>query len=336
MNYQQPTTTSTSTNIEIPEGMRNVGDNISNSFQKMTSNINESMQGFSEQASASIDTGTEVSNDFLTTNTLFAKFAFIILIVIVFMFLLSLGVLLLNYFFGQSDSPYLVKGMLDGDESTTIAQDPINNESVLVSRSNNKSNGMEFTWSTWIYINELNSGPEYKMYRNIFNKGNKTYDVEGISTVSNGPGLYLKQMTPDADTTDVNTASLFMIMDSKTGRENNHENSLEIKDVPLKKWVNVIMRMKNTVKEAYINGVVSGRLQFREMPMQNYYDVHVCQNGGFNGKISNLRYYSEALTIFDINNIVSAGPDLRKYKLELPTTTTFNYLSNMWYTNKLY
>ena len=88
--------------------------------------------------------------------------------------------------------------------------------------------------------------------------------------------------------------------------------------------------------EAYINGVVSGRLQFREMPMQNYYDVHVCQNGGFNGKISNLRYYSEALTIFDINNIVSAGPDLRKYKLELPTTTTYNYLSNMWYTNKLY
>ena len=122
MNYQQPTT-STSTNIELPEGMRNVGDNISNSFQKMTSNINESMQGFSEQASASIDAGTEVSNDFLTTNTLFAKFAFIILIVIVFMFLLSLGVLLLNYFFGQSDSPYLVKGMLDGDESTTIAQE---------------------------------------------------------------------------------------------------------------------------------------------------------------------------------------------------------------------
>ena len=40
--------------------------------------------------------------------------------------------------------------------------------------------------------------------------------------------------------------------------------------------------------------------------------------------------------LFDINNIVSAGPDLRKYKLELPTTTTYNYLSNMWYTNKLY
>ena len=60
--------------------------------------------------------------------------------------------------------------------------------------------------------------------------------------------------------------------------------------------------MKNTVMEIYVNGVVSGRLQFREMPMQNYYDVNVCKNGGINGKISNLRYYNKALTIFEIKD----------------------------------
>jgi hypothetical protein len=163
--------------------------------------------------------------------------------------------------------------------------------------------------------------------------------MDGIANVSNGPGLYLKQIV-NSNESDYNTASLFVVMDSNMGDDNgridNHENSIEIKDIPIKKWVSVILRMKNTVLEVYINGVVSARLQFKNVPLQNYYDVHVGKNEGINGKISNLQYHSEALTIFDINNLVSSGPDLRTFSSKIPTSNNFNYLSNLWYSGKLY
>ena len=334
MNFQpqqQPITNPS----QMQDTVKNIGDNLSSSIQSVTSSIQNSVSGFSDQAQASIDATTEASSGFLESNTLFAKFAFIILIVIVFMFLLSLGILLIQYFLTPSSNPYLVKGMVDGSAGITIPQDPGNSESILIKRSNNEETGLEFTWSSWIFIDDLQVGDEYQKFQHIFHKGNDSYDVDGVATVTNGPGLYLKQKV-STDASEPNTASIYVVMDTKTGKTYNAGNALEIKDIPLKKWVSVIIRMKNTVMEVYVNGTVSGRLQFRELPMQNYYDVNVGKNGGFLGKLSNLRYYKEALTIFDINNIVSAGPDIRTFRFDAKKMSDYNYISNMWYTNKLY
>ena len=320
-------------NMELPESAKNLSENITQSVNNITSSVKDGINSFSDQAKTSIDNTTIMSHGFLQSNTLFAKFSFVILVVIIFILLLSLGIMFLNYLFSQSNNPYLIKGMNDGNNSYTIPQDPNNSDTILVKRSNNQQSGMEFTWSIWLYINELNSGEDYQKFQHIFNKGNDTYDTQGIANVSNGPGLYLKQRV---DESNPNTASIFVIMDSKNGEFNNQNNSLEIEDIPIKKWVNVIIRMKNTVLEVYINGVVSGRLQFQNVPIQNFYDVNVCKNGGINGKISNLRYFQEALNIFDINNIVSAGPDLSQFKFNVKTMNTYSYLSNLWYTSKLY
>ena len=55
--------------------------------------------------------------------------------------------------------------------------------------------------------------------------------------------------------------------------------------------------------DIYINGTVSGRYNLSDVPFQNFYDVHVCQNNGFTGKLSNLRYYDSALNIFQITKM---------------------------------
>ncbi len=334
MNYQQPQPVQND-GFNMPEPVRNIGNNITSSLENVSNNINESIKDFSDKTQAAVESGTEASSGFLESNSLFAKFAFVILIVIVFIFLLSLGIMLINYLFSSSDNPYLVKGMIDGNDGLTIPQDPGKSDAVAIKRSNNENEGMEFTWSIWVYINELNNGDKYQQFQHIFNKGNDSYDVNGVADVNNAPGLYIKQKV-SGNNTDPNTVSLYAIMDSKSGKTNNHENTKEIEDIPLKKWVNVIIRMKNTLLEVYVNGVVSGRLTFREMPMQNYHDVHICKNGGINGKISNLRYYSKALNIFDINSIVSAGPDLRSFNVDKSKMKNYNYLSNLWYTSKLY
>jgi hypothetical protein len=69
------------------------------------------------------------------------------------------------------------------------------------------------------------------------------------------------------------------------------------------------MRVENTM-DVYVNGTITSRTKFTAVPKQNYNDVQICQNGGFEGNLSNLRYFSHALSAFEINNIVKGGPSL--------------------------
>ena len=45
--------------------------------------------------------------------------------------------------------------MVNGKEMIIFPQDPSNNNAVTIYRSVNASNGVEFTWSVWIFINNL-------------------------------------------------------------------------------------------------------------------------------------------------------------------------------------
>mgnify|MGYP005623720721 FL=1 len=314
-----------STNIEVPESVQSMGDNIGQSFNNISQSVNSSLDGFSQQAEAGID----ASSGFLDSNSIIAKFAFLILVIIVFLFLLNLGIIAIQYFMNPSDSPFLVDGLIDGNKGMIITQDPKLRDSIPIKRSNNQESGIECTWSTWIRIDELKSGTEINKYQHIFHKGNNEYDENGIAKVNNAPGLYIKQVSPD---NNANFASLKVIMSTT---ETGNESFTEIDDIPLKQWVNVIIRLQNTTLDVYINGTVSGRYNLTDVPFQNYYDVHVCQNNGFTGKLSSLRYYDNALNIFQISKIVSAGPNLNTLDDSQKEQKNYNYLSTSWYTSKL-
>jgi len=331
MNIQPPTVAANppiqTATAQISSGVGAVGDTISNTFGNISQSVSSTVSKFSEQAEA----GVGASSGFLQSNTLIAKFAFLILVIIVFLFLLNLGITIIQYFQSSSNSPYVVKGMITGNNSITVSQDPLNSESVLIKRSNNESTGLEFTWSTWIYINELKSGSDSTSFQHIFSKGNSTFNDIGLADVNNAPGLYLKQNVSNVNNA-ANTASLHILVNTNTTSDNS---TSIIDDIPMKKWVNVIIRMQNTVMDTYINGTVSARRNLDGVPMQNYHDVLVCQNGGFNGNLSNLRYYDEALNIFEINKIVANGPDTSASDSQSSLAPTYNYLSSMWYTSKI-
>ena len=109
--------------------------------------------------------------------------------------------------------------------------------------------------------------------------------------------------------------------------------TVDISGIPMNKWVHLAMRLENTILDSYINGTIFGRIILDTVPKQNYYDVNIAQNGGFNGKISNLRYYDRALSAFEINSIVSTGPNTSTSSLALSNVnTSANYLSSLWYT----
>jgi hypothetical protein len=256
-------------------------------------------------------------DDFLKSNSLVAKFAFFILVILGFVILLRVGIVVLSYIFSPNNSPHLINGMVNASQMLTFQQDPSNSNAVTIYRSNNATDGLEFTWSVWIYIEKITiSNPG--VYRHIFSKGNSSLEEDGRIFPNNAPGLYILP----------NTNDLVVIMN--TFNVINEE--IIIPDIPLNKWVNVIIRCQNTTLDVYINGTITRSINLIGVPKQNYGDVYVALNGGFDGNISNLWYYNYALGTTAIQNIVSNGPNTKMIDSTSATTSNLtNYLSLRWF-----
>lgn len=341
-------------NLKIPDSVSNTFDSIKQSTVSAYNNVAErtsevagsvksSLNGFSSK------TMVEGSSEFLDSNTIIAKFAFVILVLIVFLFLCNLGIMLIGYFTGPVTSPYLIAGTANGTSELVIKQDPKNKDSVQILRSSNKTTGIEFTWSVWLYFLPIDLNNNKTTFHHIFNKGNKpnpTNDPTGIASVNNAPGLYL-WFDPTVNQTKLRfimdvVSDLSEYGDAKSNTSNIWSNNvsqyIDINDVPMQKWFNCTIRMKNKIVDIYINGTVTQRLVLDEVPKQNYYDVNICSNGGFNGNLADLHYYDRALSVFEINNTVVWGRNKNVSNASggggASDGTGFPYyLSNLWYSS---
>ena len=320
-----PTAEPVSTNSKIPTAVANTVDNVSNTASSMASNVSENVNSASNYVKDSISSFGDSdlvgsSTSFLQSNTLIAKFAFLILVLIGFMILLNLGVKIIAYFTKPSGDPKLVNGTMNAANEVVITQDPKNSQSIPILRSNNQNKGLEFSWSLWMYINDTSKTPKFS---HVFNKGNATFDNDGIATVNNGPGLYIEN----------ENNNLIVVMN--TVDVNNPVEVLVVKDIPLRKWFHCVIRIENTDLDVYINGTIVARAQMQDVPKQNYENVNICKNGGFNGNIADLQYFDKAISIFQINNIVAWGRNTNAANENASGDATGfpYYLSNLWYSS---
>jgi hypothetical protein len=302
-----------------------VANNINSTFTDLQKSVTDKMNQFS-----SVSPGASTTGSFDSLNGILAKFSFFILVVIIFMILLNLGIQLISYFGKPSSTVYLINGMISGTNKKIIIQDPDKNSKEVVRRSNNKENGMEFTWSVWLLINDAsNSSPKFQP---IFVKGGGTYNTDNISAISNGPGVYLNRGTSR------NPNSIRIMMDTLStytstlnqDKKNNIE-IINIPNIPLKKWFHLVIRCQNKYLDVYINGFVVKRRNLMNVPLQNYDDIRICDSGGFNGNLSNLIYYSYSLNAIDINNLALAGPNTTNLDTVPNNSYGSSYLSTMWY-----
>lgn len=259
--------------------------------------------------------------EFLQSNSIIAKFAFLILILIVFMMLFSFGSFILARVFSQDHNPILIDGMINSKQMMIIPQNPSKKGAIPILRSKNEREGMEFTWSVWIFVDDF--GYKEHEYKHVFHKGNNNINVidspTGLNYPNNGPGLYI---TPD-------TNALEIIMNSYD--EINEK--IQINDLPLHKWVNVIIRVtKQKQLDVYINGTLTKRHMLSSVPKQNYGDVYLSMNGGFSGNTSELRYFEKAIGTNKIQNIVDKGPKRKFIVGNLDSEEDpEKYLSTRWY-----
>jgi hypothetical protein len=271
---------------------------------------------FSSNTSKTANNAVDSTKQFLESNSLIGQIAFLLLVVFVYIILLRIGISILGWMFGStSGSPKLINGMVDAKQLLVIPQDPSVSGAITINRSVNATDGIEFTWSVWIFIDDLTYNSS--KYKCVFYKGNDNIQDTGLNFPNNAPGVYI---TPD-------TNDLVVIMNTFSVINE----QILIPDMPLNKWINIIIRCENTTLDIYVNGFVAKSHILHGVPKQNYGDVYVAMNGGFSGYISNLWYYNYALGVAAIQKIVKNGPNTTMTGSNGMNIKNPNYLSLRWY-----
>lgn len=306
----------------------------------ITSNISDGISSFRESTqNATADFSSSgvmnAGKEFLNSNSMIARFVFVILVLIIFMFFLNVGLTLVTYLVSPSKSPYIIHGMLPATATTPFPQDPASGTAVVY-RSNNQASGVEFTWSMWLKVDSIPSNDKYHC---VFVKGSDQYDSTGVSNVNNGPGVYLYRDSSNNDSSGNRHSyelSMLYIMDvvSPDGVAQNAAQKAVIPNLPVGKWFHVAIRLQNKVMDCYVNGIIVNRISFGDhIPKQNYDSIIFAGNSGYPGSLSNLRYYDYALSVFEMNSVVYYGPNLSAANGS--SSSYFDYLGKHWYSGNV-
>ena len=178
-------------------------------------------------------------------------------------------------------------------------------------------------------------------YKNIFVKGSTSQTGNGIYNNTNGPGVYLTNVPINdvgsyVDGYNNVTISLYIVLDifpynDPVSGEYIYKQPIIIENMPIKKWVNLIIRCNaQNIVDIFINGSLMKRVKLYNSIKQNYDDVYVSANGGFDGFISSLRYFNYSIGTFEVDQIVNSGPNLKIDKDNNLAESNPYYLSTKW------
>ena len=315
----------------VKEAAENIGEKVKETIAKLPEAANTKSDGFLNN-----------SKEFLESNTLIAKATFLLLIIIIFSFLFYILSKIIIYLLTPSDNPYILYGMKKGNQQMIITQDYGKKKSIPLFRSRNQYDGIEFTYSFWIYVDDIDYN-DNQVYKHIFHKGNIEDNEYGIFKPNNAPGVYLytgkKSITNNLKDNIDTYPQLGMLVRMNIFNNKNSQSSfykhyedIHVDGIPIKKWINVVIRTSSQdIVDVYINGVLTKRKKLENIVKQNYYNLYINMDGGFGGNLSNLKYYNYAIGTFEIDNIVSAGPNLKIADDTNINNSAPSYIATQWF-----
>jgi len=146
-------------------------------------------------------------------------------------------------------------------------------------------NGIKFTYSFWIYIKNVPENghwnakynyPKYILYR--YGSPNVVY-----FTKTNKIRIYMSYKDSYADVV---------------------KDYVEIDDVTLQEWNNVVITINNRELDVYLDGKLYGSLILKNIPLIFKRDLHLGEkHNNFNGHIAYLEYFNEKLDMDQINDL---------------------------------
>jgi hypothetical protein len=213
-----------------------------------------------------------------------------IIFVAIFAYCLVMAIVnLMDYYrFKKINEPWIIEGNKNAKDSYVLTQDPNNPGSVILYRSDNEANGIEFSYSLWMIIQDYNYNREGE-YKHIFHKGDKT------GKVTFSPKMVLLN--------DSNTLRVTMNLIDGTDSP-----PIDVNNIPIDKWLHVSLIVKQKKVEIYINGFLKKVSVLKAIPRQNFNALWINLNGGFEGYISKFQYHRRALTFDEVESFVKKGP----------------------------
>ena len=201
-------------NSNLGDNIQNIGTKISNSFekgrnavqqqfQKVSNGASNAMAKLKNSSSSSISSSSLFGNifsgyqsssnkikEFAEANSTISKVVFIIFLLILFGILLRVGMYLIASLFSPPKSPHVVRGMRPTNKGKKYQVNPNEKKSKPILRSINEDQGMEFTWSCWIWMEDTEYSDKTTS-KIIFTKGKGISDEnnEKIKMMSS-PGLF--------------------------------------------------------------------------------------------------------------------------------------------------
>jgi hypothetical protein len=296
----------------------------------------------------------ENSKEFLNSNSLIGKSVFLLLIILIFIGIFGILSRIIFYLLSPNENPYILNGMKSANNPLVITQSYANDNAIPIFRSKDQYDGIEFTYCFWMFIesSNLKNLQDNNKYAHVFHKGSfgstsSNAGMEGIYDVNNSPGVYLYQGVDDAITDqltdgtslDSNYKILSMLIRLNIYRNsdsdenpNKYFEDIKIQGIPVKKWIHIVIRSTSqNIVDVYINGKVVKRHKLSNVIKQNYDNLYINMNGGFDGFLSNLKYYNYAIGTLEIENTVRNGPNLKMTESDTAIKSTPKYLSNSWY-----
>ena len=232
-------------------------------------------------------------------------------------------------------------------KSIVFKQDPNNIANKTLPVSENQLSGIEFSYSTFLYINEdSDDGTGTKSWKSVFYKG---YESSPFPLL--GPGVFVSSGETEP------TLRIMMNTYDKWF------NKLDIKNIPINKWFHLAIVVRSGSLDAYVNGNLANKLSLKgTLPYQNYQPLILFPNtktlegdfsnnangvttekrgvpagetffinGKFSGYISNMIYFTYALTYSEIQAQLNVGPS---DKFDEQSMDKPPYLMDSWWTQR--
>lgn len=213
--------------------------------------------------------------------------------------ILALIFMLLKYVFSD---PYTLQNIQNGQTTSTISASSLATNGSNVPSSN-------FAYSVWFYVNDWNyryGEPKVIFGRMGAKSGSKSGSVPGVSGLDPCPAVVLGAVEnniavslgcyPGAD------------QEPTTPGGNTVVHTCSIANVPIQKWVNLIISVYGRTMDLYIDGkLVRTCLLPGVASVNNNANIYVTPAGGFDGWTSKLQYYPNSLNPQDAWNIYTQG-----------------------------
>lgn len=219
----------------------------------------------------------------------------IVITIVIIVFIL----MLLRYIFIDT---YTLTSIQNGQTGATISASSLATNSGNVSASN-------FAYSVWFYVNDWNY--RYGEPKVIFgrmgaasNQGDGS--IEGINGLDPCPAVVLGAVENNVQI----SLGCFPGVDQEptTPGSNTIIHTCSVSNVPIQKWVNLVLSVFGRTMDIYIDGkLVRTCLLPGVASVNNNADIYVTPGGGFSGWTSKLQYWPNPLNPQEVWNVYTKG-----------------------------